>query len=193
MQYTNDYNGYIPVGGWVDPANGYANSYAWQNQIGPYCGYNTSGWNNMLPSNSEIANARGVLFGCPAFLRGDGANATKPSYGMSIYPMQDGNISSADITIRSDMTGVFRFVKLLEIKYASKRCEFGDSDDTYLRTNTSWLTTGNYGHYFTSNKYRKGDPIRHGLSMNMSFYDGHAGNRLYRDSYMNIQQPQLAR
>lgn len=37
-QYIGDSNDYIPINGWVDASDGWANSYGWRNLLGQYCG-----------------------------------------------------------------------------------------------------------------------------------------------------------
>lgn len=191
-QYINDSSDYIPINGWVDASNGYANSYAWTNLLGPYCGYNTTGWKGLLPSNAEITSREGVLRGCPSFLKGDGVDSNKTGYGMTCYPFQNGDVGSADIPIRSDMTGTFRFVKINEIKYAGKRAVVTDSDNSYIFASSSNLSNGNFGFSLTSGRYRLADVFRHGQAMNALFYDGHAGSCNYRSAYLSVWKPQLA-
>ena len=190
--YIDTYGDYIPINAWVDASNGYANSYSWLNLLGQFCGYNSVGWKGLLPSNLEIISRTGV-FHCPSMMPGDGSDQNKLGLGMIIYPLQNGNISASDIATRSDATGVFRFVKITEIKYASQRASVLDSDDNWVRANTESPTNGNFSFMMNSSKYRNGDPLRHSnSSMNMLFHDGHAENKNCKRAYINVWKPQLA-
>ena len=190
-QYVNDFNDYLPINAWVDSSNGYANTYTWINLLAPYCGYTTTGWKGLLPSTAEVNAREGVLRGCSSFLSKDGTDASKTGYGMTIFPLQNGNTGTGDPSIRSDQ-GTFRFIKINEIKYAGKRAAVADSDDSFIIASSASLTNGNYGFAMTSGRYRTADVFRHGQGMNMLFYDGHVGHGGYRTAYLSVWKPQSA-
>lgn len=188
-QYTGDNNDYIPINGWVDASNGYANSYGWRNLLGPYCGYTTSGWQGLLPSNAEILAKKGVFSGCPEFRSEDGNGANQTGYGMNVFVLQDGNSKgSIEPSIRSDM-GAFRFLKINAITYPGKRLTVGDSDDLTVYASYTNTSNGNYGMNYTGT-YRYADAIRHYMGMNALFYDGRAASLLSRTAYLSIAKPQ---
>lgn len=191
VQYTGDYDDFTPINGWCDRSNNWANSYAWQNLLGPYCGYETKGWQGMLPSNEEIAAAGGVITGCAKYSPKDGESLIKPGYGMTCYPLQHGNVSSSDITIRSDHTGVYRFVRLNEVTYAGRRAILADADSNHIKASSSYISNGNFGFYLGSGRYRMADVLRHGESMNALFYDGHVQSCGYLNAYLTVWNPAL--
>ena len=188
--YVSDFNDYLPINGWVDTVgNG---SYGWTHLVAPYCGYTTTGLNGILPSTLEIANkANGLLRGCGSFLASQGTDNTKVGYGMTIYPFQNGDVTATDVATRSAYAN-FRFVKVNEIKYAGKRICVTDSDNSYILTSTTYLSGGNYGFFFDSNKFRDADVFRHGQGLNSLFFDNHAGYLNYRTAYLNSWKPQQA-
>ena len=194
-RYTSDYNDYLPVNAYVDLADG-GNNYAWNNLIGPYCGYNTKGWKNLLPSNDEIFARKGP-FHCPALNPGEGKD-NKPGTGTYIWPFHDGGSEQGICTRQAFGSSTFREVKVNEITYPSKRGNAGDSDDTYLTIDkTADPNNTNFGFSFettSTTTYRRGDPFRHGGStMNILFYDGHAATRNCQDAYIYFWSPREAR
>ncbi len=194
-RYASDHNDYLPVNAYVDSANS-SNNYAWNNLIGPYCGYSTKGWKNLLPSNDEIFTRKGV-FHCPALNPGEGKD-NKPGTGTYIWPFHDGNESKGICLRQAFGSSEFREIKITEIKYPSKRGNAGDSDDTYLTIdNTVNPNNGNFGFSTQtsgSTVYRCGDPFRHGGStMNILFYDGHTATRNAQVAYICFWKPQEAK
>lgn len=188
QQYINDSNDYIPLCGWV--AADWHDSYAWTNLLGPYCGYTSTGWKGLLPSSAEIVARNGVLSGCPSFLPGDGSDTGKPGYGMTRYPLQKGTTGANDVTIRSDATGKFRFVRITEIRFASRRAAIGDSDDTSIIAGPANLNNGNFGFSLSAGRYRLGDVFRHGQTMNALFFDGRAAGCGCRTAYLAVCDPE---
>lgn len=194
-RYTSDYNDYIPANAYVNSAD-WHNNYAWNNLIGPYCGYNTKGWKNLLPSNDEIFSRKGP-FHCPALNPGEG-NGNKPGTGTYIWPFHDGNDSRGICIRQATESSEFREIKITEIKYPSKRGNAGDSDETYLSIGkTVDPNNTNFGFSFETTStaiYRRGDPFRHGgNTMNILFYDGHAATRNAQIAYICFWKPQEAR
>jgi prepilin-type N-terminal cleavage/methylation domain-containing protein/prepilin-type processing-associated H-X9-DG protein len=192
-QYTNDNQDFVPINAWTDSANGYANAYSWQNLLGPYCGYTTRGFQRFLPSIAEIIARPGLMRGCPLFLPGQGVDANKTGYGMTIYPLQNGDITASETTTREGFPGVFRYVKLNQIKYSGKRAVVADSDNSYILVPAPLsIGNGNFAFNLEVGKFRDADIFRHGQAMNAVFYDGHAGSCKYSTAYLTVWKPQLA-
>lgn len=192
-QYTNDNQDYIPINAWTDSANGFANAYSWPMLLGAYCGYPGKGFQRIMPSLAQILARPGVLRGCPLFLPGQGADANKTGYGMTTYPLQNGDITAGETTTRDGFPGVFRYVKLNQIKYSGKRAVVADSDNSYILVPAPLsIGNGNFAFNFEVGNFRDADIFRHGQAMNAVFYDGHAGSCKYSTAYLTVWKPQLA-
>lgn len=192
-QYTNDNQDYVPINAWTDSANGFANAYSWPMLLGSYCGYPEKGFQKIMPSLAQILARRGVMRGCPLFLPGQGADANKTGYGMTTYPLQNGDITATEATTRDGFIGVFRYVKINQIRYAGKRAVVADSDNSYILVPGSLsVGNGNFAFNLEAGNFRDADIFRHGQSMNAVFYDGHAGSCKYNTAYLTVWKPQLA-
>ncbi len=185
-QYCNDFKDYVPVNAYVFTTS--ADNYAWNNLIGPYCGFSTRGWKDLLPSNAETFVLTGP-FACPALGTGEGKDG-KPGLGTCMWPQRDGTTEGA--STRMGM-GTFRELKINEIKYPSKRGNGGDSDDTFISFDIGGINYGFQGETSGAKYYRKGDPLRHGNSMNILFWDGHVNNAGYQGAYLYYYKPQDAK
>lgn len=177
VQYTTDYNDYLTVGyetalGWY-----YANTFY---QIMPYIGADKT--MAKTPNVSSTKYYRNKMFLCPSSTWDTGSHSIAISYGTNRAASDNffAYISSASDAAGASYRGKIKKINM-EVKRPSRTFAISDASRVNFIPNDTYLGWNNNAAIAAISDLQKDvnaeTRLRHGLAINMTFFDGHVDSR----------------